>query len=128
MERVDFGSLRSIAKIVGTILCVSGAVSMALVRGPKLLNAELLLPANSHVLGSGDGNWLLGCLLLFGSCCCWSLWLILQGVIGSGLSFFVQAWCISRRGPLFCAMFNPLCTVIVTILAAIFLHEEIYTG
>ncbi|KAG2691253.1 hypothetical protein I3760_08G001200 [Carya illinoinensis] len=181
LERVDFGSLTSIAKIVGTILCVSGAVSMTLLRGPKLLNAELLLPANSHLLGSGHENWLLGCVLLFGSCCCWSLWLILQvptsascpdllslsawmcflatlqsavlayftepepkawnihsnleiasciytGVIGSGLSFFVQAWCISRKGPLFCAMFNPLCTVIVTIFAAIFLHEEIYTG
>ena len=51
-----------------------------------------------------------------------------QGGIGSGLSFFVQAWVISRRGPLFSAMFNPLCTVIVTILAAAFLHEKIYTG
>ncbi|KAE8056121.1 hypothetical protein FH972_012916 [Carpinus fangiana] len=178
LERIDLGSLRSIAKIAGTILCVGGAVSMALLRGPKLLNAELMLPENA-VFGSGGDNWLLGCLLLFGSCCCWSLWLILQVPasescpdllslsawmcflatlqsailsvftepepeawhihsslelscclfsVGSGLSFFVQAWCISRKGPLFSAMFNPLCTVIVTILAAIFLHEEIYTG
>ncbi|XP_059460156.1 WAT1-related protein At4g30420-like [Corylus avellana] len=180
LERIELGSLRSIAKIAGTILCVGGAVSMALLRGPKLLNAELMLPANA-VFGSGVENWLLGCLLLFGSCCCWSLWLILQvpasescpdllslsawmcflatlqsamltvftepepeawhihsnlelscclfsGIIGSGLSFFVQAWCISQKGPLFSAMFNPLCTVVVTILAAIFLHEEIYTG
>ncbi|KAL7228041.1 hypothetical protein ACSBR1_022837 [Camellia fascicularis] len=50
------------------------------------------------------------------------------GIIGSAVSFFVQAWCISRRGPLFCAMFSPLATVIVTIFASIFLHEEIYTG
>ncbi|KAI6682505.1 hypothetical protein NL676_036387 [Syzygium grande] len=50
------------------------------------------------------------------------------GIVGSGISFFVQSWCISQRGPLFSAMFNPLGTVIVTILAAIFLHEEIYTG
>jgi hypothetical protein len=77
LERIDLGSLRSIAKIAGTILCVGGAVSMALLRGPKLLNAELMLPANA-VFGSGGDNWLLGCLLLFGSCCCWSLWLILQ--------------------------------------------------
>lgn len=51
-----------------------------------------------------------------------------QGIIGSGVSFFVQAWCISRRGPLFCAMFSPLATVVVTIFASIFLHEEIYIG
>lgn len=76
LERVNFGSLGSISKIIGTVLCVAGAVSMALLRGPKLLNAELQ-PANS-VLGSGGENWLLGCLFLFGSSCCWSLWLILQ--------------------------------------------------
>ncbi|OWM89950.1 hypothetical protein CDL15_Pgr012587 [Punica granatum] len=51
-----------------------------------------------------------------------------MGVVGSGIAFFVQAWCIARRGPVFFAMFIPLCTVIVTILGAIFLHKEVYTG
>ncbi|PSS04316.1 WAT1-related protein [Actinidia chinensis var. chinensis] len=180
LEKLKMRSLRSNAKIIGTVMCVGGAVSMALFRGPKLLNSQLLPPKS--LLGSGgDGDWLLGCFLLFGSSCCWSVWLILQvpvsaifpdhlsltawmcfmaaiqsasvtvflepnpeawklnsflqlgcclfsGIVGSAVSFFVQAWCISRRGPLFSAMFNPLGTVIVTIFAAIFLHEEIYTG
>ncbi|KAJ6914246.1 hypothetical protein NC651_016492 [Populus alba x Populus x berolinensis] len=173
LERIKIGSFRSTAKIVGTVTCVSGAISMALLRGPKLLNKT--------IFGSGGEDWLLGCLFIFVSTCCWSIWLILQvpltasypdhlslsawmcflatlqsgiltlflekdldawklhsylelvgclftGIIGSGLSFFVQAWVICQRGPLFSAMFNPLCTVIVTVLAAIFLHEEIYTG
>ncbi|KAJ8767336.1 hypothetical protein K2173_017380 [Erythroxylum novogranatense] len=173
LEKISIRSFGSLAKIVGTILCVSGAVSMALLRGPKLLNA--------FIFGSEKEKWLMGCLLLFGSACCWSLWLILQvhmtacypdhlslsawmcffgaiqsaivtlflerdlnawivhsdleilsylfsGAIGSGLAFYVQAWCISQRGPLFSAMFNPACTVIVTILAAPILHEEIYIG
>lgn len=47
-----------------------------------------------------------------------------QGIIGFGLNYFLQAWCISRRGPLF----NPLCTVIVAILAPLSLHEELYIG
>lgn len=51
-----------------------------------------------------------------------------QGMVGSAFSFFVQAWCISRRGPLFAAMFNPLGTVITTVFAAVLIHEEIYTG
>ncbi|KAI4344350.1 hypothetical protein L6164_011585 [Bauhinia variegata] len=178
-EKVNIRGLRSIAKILGTVICVSGAVSMSLVKGPKLLNAEHL-PSKS-VMASGGENWLLGCLLLFASCCFWSAWLILQvpitashpnhlslsawmcfmstlqsaavtvilerdpeawkmkstlqlsccvyaGVIGSAVSYFIQAWCISRKGPLFSAMFSPLYTVIVTILAALFLNEEIYTG
>ncbi|XP_028790605.1 WAT1-related protein At4g30420-like [Neltuma alba] len=179
MERVNIRSPRSVAKIAGTLMCVSGAVSMALLRGPKLLNSTLL--PRPVMESGGDQSWLLGCLFLFGSCCLWSIWLILQvpvsashpdhisssawmcfmatlqsaaltlvlerdpqtwkihsvlelaccvysGVIGSAVSFFIQAWCISRRGPLFSAMFNPLCTVIVTVFAALFLHEEIYAG
>ncbi|WCJ30187.1 nodulin MtN21 /EamA-like transporter family protein [Euphorbia peplus] len=171
MEKIQLRSIRSVAKIGGTIICVGGAISMALLRGPKLLNTSIL----------GTENWLLGCLLLFGSAFSWSCWLILQvpvtkrctdplsvsawmcfmaalqsatvaiftdphlnswklnsylevfsclftGIIGSGVAFFVQAWCISIRGPLFSAMFNPLSTVIVTILAALFLHEQIYLG
>lgn len=173
LEKINIRSFRSIAKIVGTVVCVSGAISMTLLRGPKLLNTT--------IFESRGEDWLLGCLLIFASTCCWSIWLILQvpvtasypdhlslsawlcflgtlqsgiltlflekdldawklhsylevgcclftGIIGSGVSFFVQAWVISQRGPLFSAMFNPLCTVIVTILASIFLHEEIYCG
>lgn len=47
---------------------------------------------------------------------------------GSALSFFLQAWCISQRGPVFSAMFNPVCTIFGAILDALFLHEAIYTG
>ncbi|KAK8581622.1 hypothetical protein V6N12_071839 [Hibiscus sabdariffa] len=179
LEKVNIRSLRSIGKIAGTVICVTGAIFMALLRGPKLLNAQAL-PAKSLIGVEGE-HWLLGCLFLFGSACCWSVWLILQvpasaaypdhvslsawmcffgalqsaaitlflepdpeawtlhssfelvcclfvGIFGSGLSFFVQAWCIAQRGPLFSAMFNPLCTVIVTILAAPLLQEEIYMG
>ncbi|KAL4277810.1 hypothetical protein GQ457_03G045180 [Hibiscus cannabinus] len=174
-EKVNIRSLRSIGKIAGTVICVTGAIFMALLRGPKLLNAQAL-PAKSLIgVGAEGEHWLLGCLFLFGSACCWSVWLILQvpasasypdhvslsawmcffgtlqsaaitlflepdpkawtlhssfelGIFGSGLSFYVQAWCIAQRGPLFSAMFNPLCTVIVTILAAPLLQEEIYMG
>ncbi|TYH14988.1 hypothetical protein ES288_A05G008400v1 [Gossypium darwinii] len=180
LEKVDIGSLRSIAKIAGTVICVAGAIFMALLRGPKLLNAQAL-PVTESTIGQEGEHWLQGCLFLFGSASLWSIWLILQvpasasypdhvslsawmcffgtlqsavvalffepnvaawtihssfeiisclfiGIFGSGVSFFVQAWCIAQRGPLFSAMFNPLCTVIATILAALLLHEEIYVG
>ncbi|KAI5423390.1 hypothetical protein KIW84_046378 [Lathyrus oleraceus] len=182
MERVNIRSLRSIAKIVGTIICVTGAVSIALLKGPKLLNAENL-PSKSFIGLSleSDENWLLGCLFLLGSIVAWSIFLILQvpayeshpnyislsawlcfmatlqsavvtlfieqdlnawkitsilelgcslyaGIMGSAVTFCLQAWCISRRGPLFYAMFIPVFTIICTVLAALLLHEEIYIG
>ncbi|CAJ2664259.1 unnamed protein product [Trifolium pratense] len=183
MEKVNIQSLRTIAKIVGTLICVSGAVSIALLKGPKLLNVEKI-PSKSTmdtILRSDDDNWLLGCLYLLGSNVAYSIWIILQvpayashpnyislsawmclmttlqslvvtlflepdlnswkintllqfgcilysGIMGSGVSFFLQAWCISRRGPLFSAMFAPVFTLFVTVMAALLLHEEIYIG
>ncbi|XP_010438180.1 PREDICTED: WAT1-related protein At4g30420 [Camelina sativa] len=182
-EKLNLRDIRGLAKIAGTILCVAGAVSMTLLRGPKILNSESALPLAKSVLGNvlKDQNmWLVGCLFLFSSTLCWSFWLILQvpistyypdnlslsawmclfgtmqcavvtffledsnawilhsysefatclyaGIGASALSFTVQAWAISKRGPVFSALFNPLCTVIVTILAALFFQEEIYTG
>ncbi|KAG6421219.1 hypothetical protein SASPL_117769 [Salvia splendens] len=172
MEKVDLGNVRSWAKIMGTVFCVSGAVVMATVKGPKLLGMEL-------ILGEQD-TWFVGCLFLLASACSWSLWLILQvhvtayypdhlslttwmcliaavqsailtfiiepgfntwkltshvqlfscfvAGVASVVTIFGQAWCIPRRGALFCAMFNPLCTLIVAIFACIFTHEDLYTG
>jgi hypothetical protein len=77
MERVNIRSIKTIAKIVGTIICVSGAMSMALLKGPKLLNVENL-PSKSIMTRSDNENWLMGCLCLLGNCVAWSLWLILQ--------------------------------------------------
>ena len=39
---VNIRSLRSIAKIIGMIFCISRVISMALLRGPKLSSTELL--------------------------------------------------------------------------------------
>ncbi|KAH1117193.1 hypothetical protein GYH30_046497 [Glycine max] len=123
-EKVDI-SLRSTAKILGTVCCVAGALTMALVKGQKLLHTEFL--PSIHLTGSEGDDWLLGCLLLLASSVFWSCWMILQG-IGIAVSFFIQSWCISERGPLYCAMFNPLATVITALISATFLQEEVYVG
>ncbi|OEL22564.1 hypothetical protein BAE44_0016415 [Dichanthelium oligosanthes] len=37
-------------------------------------------------------------------------------------------WCINKGGPLFVSVFQPLQTVMVAIMAAIFLGDKLYTG
>jgi hypothetical protein len=79
MEKVNIQSLRTVAKIVGTLICVGGAVSITLLKGPKLLNAQKLPSKSTMVRTLGtDDNWLLGCLILLAGTVAWSIWLILQ--------------------------------------------------
>ncbi|KAE8726429.1 putative Auxin-induced protein 5NG4 [Hibiscus syriacus] len=44
LEKVNIRSLSTVAKIMGTVICVGGAISMAVLKGPKLLKAEQLPP------------------------------------------------------------------------------------
>ncbi|XP_031387933.1 WAT1-related protein At4g30420-like [Punica granatum] len=181
LEKFNFRSMRSMAKVLGTVVCVGGAVSMALIKGPELLQSKgEYMQTRTLLQGLQIQNWLLGCLILFGGCCCWSSWLMLQvpisancpddlyttawtcffgmlqsaalalvlerewevwrintvleygaclfAGVGAAFAFFGQAWCVSRRGPVFTAMFNPLNTVLAIIFAYIFLHEALSVG
>ncbi|CAN1811556.1 WAT1-related protein At4g30420 [Linum perenne] len=178
MEKINSISIRSGAKIVGTIICVVGAMAIAFQEGPKLLNSEFLWSESD--VNNNSNNWLMGCLLLFACSFCWSLWIILQIQIAAtcpdllysslwmcllatiqsaatalflerdlltwklnsiyelgcclyggatlAVSFLGQAWCVGQRGPVFPAIFDPLCTVITATFATIFLHEQTYLG
>ncbi|XP_078437540.1 WAT1-related protein At4g30420-like isoform X2 [Wolffia australiana] len=172
LEKASLRDTRGLAKVAGTGVCVVGAGCMAFYRGPEVKLG------NTY---TSREDWYLGCLFLFGSICCWSMWLILQvfisrtsfqplpwsawicffaflqssaltlametdksvwrlnsstqiicclftGVLGSGMSNTIQAWCILKQGALFTSMFAPLCTVITTIMSSIFLHEELHLG
>ncbi|KAH8481928.1 hypothetical protein H0E87_029407 [Populus deltoides] len=83
-------------------------MSMALLKGPELLNTEPL-PIKSSSTGSGSKTWLLGSIILFGNICSIVIWKIMQGTT---LLSNVQT----------------SATVIGTVLAATFLHEVIYTS
>ncbi|KAJ4761171.1 WAT1-related protein [Rhynchospora pubera] len=137
LENVEVKSLRTWAKILGTIVCVGGTMILTFYKGPTILkfsDGSLNLGTALHSVDLGtafhsvDYKWVLavGCLLV--STSCWSLWLILQGIFGSAVCFYLQSWCVSVRGPVYCAMFMPLHTIITVILAAITLHEELHIG
>ncbi|KAG5410111.1 hypothetical protein IGI04_006430 [Brassica rapa subsp. trilocularis] len=59
----------------------------------------------------------------------WELFTILYaGIVASGIAFAVQIWCIDRGGPVFVAVYQPVQTLVVAIMASIALGEEFYLG
>lgn len=179
MEKVRIRSFRSMAKVLGTAICVGGALLMTLYKGDSLFLIKLL-STPSVILESAGEDWIKACIFVFISSCCLSVWYIMQvplsqafgdhfilsfwmcvcasilsgivalffedpsawvlqeplqimcclysGIMGSGVAYYLQVLCISKMGPLFSAMFSPLCAVMTTILAYFFLGEELYVG
>ncbi|XP_072958109.1 WAT1-related protein At5g64700-like [Typha angustifolia] len=56
------------------------------------------------------------------------LTIIYCATVISCLSYYLQTFCISERGPVFAAMFNPLLLVIVSIFSAFFFAERLHIG
>ena len=69
LEKVDLRSSRSLAKIIGTIVCLAGAMLMAFFKGPKLLGALLM------------DDWVKGGIYLMVNAICFTIWYILQARI-----------------------------------------------
>ncbi|MED6191961.1 hypothetical protein PIB30_005780 [Stylosanthes scabra] len=57
------------------------------------------------------------------------LFLILYaGIVSSAIVIFLQTWCIQKGGPVFVAAFQPLQTVLVALMAALILGDQLYSG
>uniref|UniRef100_A0A0D6QXR9 WAT1-related protein n=1 Tax=Araucaria cunninghamii TaxID=56994 RepID=A0A0D6QXR9_ARACU len=50
------------------------------------------------------------------------------GIVASGIAFSVQIWCIDRGGPVFVAVYQPVQTIAVAIMASIILGEQFFLG
>ncbi|KAF6154018.1 hypothetical protein GIB67_026672 [Kingdonia uniflora] len=50
------------------------------------------------------------------------------GFVASGIAFAVQIWCIDRGGPVFVAVYQPVQTLVVAIMASVALGEQFYLG
>ncbi|KAL4185355.1 hypothetical protein AMTRI_Chr10g5510 [Amborella trichopoda] len=53
---------------------------------------------------------------------------IYSGVLCTAFQFFIQSWCIKKKGPVFAAAFFPVCTVIVSVLEPIIFHVDVHVG
>eukprot|EP01018_Ginkgo_biloba_P017334 Gb_23338 [translate_table: standard] len=69
LEKVNIRTMRGQAKVLGTLVCVGGAMVMTVYKGPVLATLAGALKTET---------WTLGAILLFASCCLWSGWLTFQ--------------------------------------------------
>ncbi|KAK1259894.1 WAT1-related protein [Acorus gramineus] len=197
MEVVNMRSARGRAKLLGTAICVAGALIFIFSKGP-LLGGFVSRPViKLHGKGSSShgglihakGDWIKGSALLVSSFVAYSAWLILQaivyevyqaklsttaltcffasiqssalaliferkmeswrlgwniqlvniiyciitviflqGTVLSGLGYYLLTWCVSRKGPVFTAMFYPLSLVVMGTSSAILFAERLHLG
>ncbi|ONL98945.1 WAT1-related protein [Zea mays] len=149
LEIVDVRTLRGLAKIAGTAVSLAGVTTISLYRGAavkrpwrapavhassiKRYPAKLSLTAWTSLVGGLQSaafaafvqrdarDWLVGFGLNF--------WAIVYAAIAcNGLTVVIQLWCNREKGPVFVAMFNPLLTVMVALLAYFVFGENLYVG
>ncbi|XP_057502825.1 WAT1-related protein At1g43650-like isoform X1 [Actinidia eriantha] len=84
LESVSMKQCHGIAKVLGSLLCVSGALVFAFVKGPPI---NLILnnyttnqseAPSSYAKSSSKGEWVKGTLIMLLANTAWSLWLIIQ--------------------------------------------------
>lgn len=78
MEKLDFRLRSSLAKSIGTMVSIAGALMVTLYKGLPIAFAAS--PHNLHheLHASVQSNWLIGVLLLAAACFCFALLLIVQ--------------------------------------------------
>ncbi|RDX80044.1 WAT1-related protein [Mucuna pruriens] len=157
LEKIKLKSMRSHAKVVGTLATVAGAMVMTLIKGPALdlfgthgsnthsqqnggaitieaYPAELSLTTWICLLGTLEGG-VVALIMERKNPSAWSLnWdtkllaAVYSGIVCSGMAYYIQGAVMKDRGPVFVTTFSPLCMVIVAIMGSIFLAEQMYLG
>ncbi|XVE95460.1 hypothetical protein REPUB_Repub02eG0099500 [Reevesia pubescens] len=79
LERVNLKKVHSIAKIIGTVIMVPGAVIMTMYKGPAINFIKLQGGGNHSAINDAEAkHWVAGTLMLLARCWGWSGFYILQ--------------------------------------------------
>ncbi|KAJ3678686.1 hypothetical protein LUZ60_002489 [Juncus effusus] len=147
-EKVDVKCIYTKAKIIGTLLCLGGAIALSFLQTPStVLNA----PKDLH------NEWFVGCICLLGAVLVVSCNTVLQAatmidfpapftlcsvtsILGAGFTAIFQGsvvssicvafntWAVKKKGPVMVSMFSPTSTVGSVIFSAIYLHQIVKFG
>ncbi|KAF4377729.1 hypothetical protein F8388_011482 [Cannabis sativa] len=151
LETVNVKKWHSLAKVIGTAITVSGAMVMTLYKGPILdiIHSHSSSGQQSSSAESGDHHWVLGTLMLVGSCGGWATffilqsftlklypaelsltaWICLMGVLEGGIVTFVfehdmHVWVLGWDSRLLAAVYSvstliPFLTIILLLICLV---------
>ncbi|KAK9668823.1 hypothetical protein RND81_13G089100 [Saponaria officinalis] len=187
LEDVNLLRRDGLAKVLGTVASVGGAMIITLYKGSPLLNltdqpqGDSLGTETEYLESNKIQNWTWGCIFLLGHCFSWAGWMVYQasvlkkypaklsltsytsffgliqflviaafaetdyrhwkiasgeelftilyaGIVSSGIVISLQTWCIHKGGPVCVAVFQPVQTFLVAIMAAVVLGDQLYSG
>ncbi|KAL2323456.1 hypothetical protein Fmac_027835 [Flemingia macrophylla] len=153
LEVVDVKKPRGLAKVFGTVLSLIGALIMTLYKGHAIQSlqgapfhireksaiivkkypAQLTLTAWINCMGAVQSAaftvlvqhkptaWFITSTIEL-SC------ILYARVICGGIVIFCQFWTTEQKGPVFVSMFNPIGTVLVTMIAYFLFGEQLHLG
>ncbi|KAE8722082.1 Ribosomal RNA processing Brix domain protein isoform 1 [Hibiscus syriacus] len=152
MLALPFGNKAGATKVIGTLVCIGGAMVLTLYKGKTLVGSDS--GAAFHAENYADmmvssknttERWAIG------SCNSIShpkfdnreglhqmdlerktrtrnSGLHRTGMVGSGLCYAGLSWCVKQKGPVFTSPFTPLVQIFVAIFDFSILHGQIYFG
>ncbi|KAL0400512.1 UNVERIFIED_CONTAM: WAT1-related protein [Sesamum latifolium] len=127
IESLGLDSRAGKMKSLGAMLCLGGALSIALYKG----NSFHLTHHRNHghsIITKTSKHKTRGTMFLIGSCLSAGTWFILQGIFATAATFCLISWAITQKGPTYPSMFNPLSLILIAIAEAVFLGEDISLG
>ncbi|KAK6158186.1 hypothetical protein DH2020_005500 [Rehmannia glutinosa] len=130
IEKVNLKSIRSHAKITGTLVTVGGAMIMTLISGPIIGLPWTHQTQDSHASTNPNDKEdpVKGAIMISVGCLGYASFYTLQGVISSGITYYLSGVIMKEKGPVFVTAFNPLSMVIVAILSSFIFAEQMTVG
>ncbi|TYH31273.1 hypothetical protein ES288_A01G160700v1 [Gossypium darwinii] len=122
MEKHEWRSTSSQAKVLGTTISIAGAFVVTFYKGPTILR----LP--HQLLSSPQINWILGGLLLAVEAFINSAWYVIQAIVATTFRISLCSWCLWKVGPLYVSMFKPLAIIFAAVMGIVFLGDDLSLG
>ncbi|KAK1438847.1 hypothetical protein QVD17_04659 [Tagetes erecta] len=135
MEKMDTRSSSSVAKLLGTLIAISGAMLFTFYQGPEIFHIIQPRDSPNELCLSQQLKWKLGGLIIvsggiFG--CIWNVLQIdlfyLKAVYFTVIHSNVFTWCLRKKGPIYGTMFSPLSIVIAVSLGVTYLGDSLHLG